>query len=112
MSVQLFIEEHAPTHPPPSALAPGTRPPSADAPNFRGCLTIQNHGKKKTEQGVIPKNKQLVSRNIQLWDSLFSRGWAGWGFGIIVSVVEPDGGVDSTNEAKRVEADNVVVKPL
>ena len=48
-----------------------------DAPQFRGCLTIQNHGKKKPEQGVIPKNKQLISRNIQLWDSLFIAGWRG-----------------------------------
>jgi hypothetical protein len=38
--------------------------------------------------------------------------WHGGGFRIIVSVVEPDRGVDSTNEARRVEADTVVVKPL
>jgi hypothetical protein len=33
--------------------------------------------------------------------------WHGGGFRIIVSVVEPDRGVDSTNEARRVEADTM-----
>jgi hypothetical protein len=50
-----------------------------DAPHFRGCLTIQNHGKKKTEQSFISENKHLISQNIQLWDSLFIAGWEGWG---------------------------------
>jgi len=35
-----------------------------DAPEFRGCLTIQNHGKKKTEQRVISKNKHPILQNI------------------------------------------------
>ena len=33
----------------------------------------------------------------------FIRVWLGWGFGIIVSIVEPDRGVDSTNKARREE---------
>jgi len=33
----------------------------------------------------------------------FIRVWLGWGFGIIISVVEPDRGVDSTNEARKEE---------
>ena len=36
----------------------------------------------------------------------------GWGFRTVVSVVDPDRGVDSMSEARRVEADTVVVKPL
>jgi len=46
-----------------------------DAPDFRGCLTIQNHGKKKTEQSFISENKHPISQNIRLWDSLFNRRW-------------------------------------
>jgi len=30
-------------------------------------------------------------------------GWDGWGFRTVVSVVEPDRGVDSTNEVRREE---------
>jgi len=33
----------------------------------------------------------------------FNRVWRGWGFEIIVSVVEPDRGVDSMNEVRREE---------
>nr|QNO47983.1 hypothetical protein KNONPEEI_00021 [Methanosarcinales archaeon ANME-2c ERB4]QNO48166.1 hypothetical protein GOJLPIDM_00022 [Methanosarcinales archaeon ANME-2c ERB4] len=33
----------------------------------------------------------------------FIRGWRGWDFRIIVSIVEPDRGVDSTNEVRGEE---------
>ena len=49
-----------------------------DAPQFRACLTIQNHNKRKYGQDVILKNKHPISQNIQLCDRLFIAGWAGW----------------------------------
>ncbi len=49
---------------------------NAQALYLRGCLTIQNHGKKKTEQSFISENKHLISQNIQLWDSLLSAGYS------------------------------------
>ena len=48
-----------------------------DAPQFRGCLPIQNRNKKKHGQYVISKNKHPISRNIQLWDNLFIGGRLG-----------------------------------
>ena len=96
------LDEHPPA-PHLQTLIPSLDLHPTDAPEFRGCLTIQNHNKNKHRQDVISKNKHPISRNIYLWDNLFIAGWHGWGFGIIVSVVEPDGGVDSTNEARREE---------
>ena len=42
---------------------------------LRGCLTIRNHDKKKTEQSFVSENKHPISQDIRLWDSLLSAGF-------------------------------------
>ena len=37
---------------------------SRDAPQFKGCLTIQNLSKRKLRQGFITKKKRSRSQNI------------------------------------------------
>ena len=54
---------HSPT-PPLLATHPMHATSTVDAPEFRGCHTIQNHNKKKHIPDVISKNKHPISRNI------------------------------------------------
>ena len=65
----------------PSMQPNRTRKREIQALYLRGCLTIQNHNKRKHRQDVISKNKHPISQNIQLWDSLLSAGFSDFGDG-------------------------------